>query len=564
MPRIGDLDLAKFRLSQILLLIGPLTTLAINPWTSYDPISLPKMFVLCSGSFAILGILLIDAKKVLASLPRIPLNLALVFVASMSLPMLFSGAPLGQQFWGSFGRNTGFLTYFSLVVILLGMIWVRSQQMYLRLSWIFVFTSVPMTFYCLVQMSGNDPIPWSEFNTFGTLGNINFLSAFLGMTSIGAIVFALEKKIRAGVRLSLCALSFLDLYIIISTGSIQGPVIFLVGLVVLLFISIMNFKKFKVIALAIFTTGLVSATYFVIKSFGNEGPLASIIYQPSVVFRGDYMNAGWKMTLDKPLFGVGMDSYGDWYRFARGEISTLRTGPDRVANTAHNIFLDISSNGGVFLGVSYVLLVLFALWCGVKILVDENRNGVVFKLIFSVWVAYQVQALVSINQIGVGIWGWIFTGALIGLRFLSNDEDSSKVEKPFKARSKELRGRPMSARHALGGFLGLAVGLVLSAIPLSADINYRAASDRGNLSGMRKAVNATGATEFHRELVLDFAMRNNLGSEVKDIASELVRLYPRSFFGWRVLSVSALSTNQERLDALLRARELDPFNPDLR
>ena len=558
------LDVSKFRVAQVLLFISPLVTLAVNPWTNYDPISLPKMLVLCCGSFAVLGVILINAGKILNSFPRIPLYLALAFLVFMLTALFFSGAPLGQQFWGSFGRNTGFLTYFSLLVVLLALIWVRNNQIYLRLSWIFVLTSIPMTAYCLVQISGNDPIPWSEFNTFGTLGNINFLSAFLGMTSIGAIVFALEKNFHTGIRVSFLTLAVLDLVIIYSTGSIQGPIIFAVGLSVLLFIFIVNLNRFRAIALSLFASAIACVTYLVVKALGNAGPLASVIYQPSVVFRGDYINAGWKMTLDKPLFGVGMDSYGDWYRFARGEISTIRTGPDRVANTAHNIFLDISSNGGVFLGLTYVALVAFAFWCGVKTLLNKNRNDVVFKLVFSVWIAYQVQALVSINQIGVGIWGWTFTGALIGMRLLSVEGDSPTNEKPFKARSKELRGRPMSASHALGGFLGLAMGLVLSAIPLSADINYRAAADRGNLSEMRKAVNAIGATEFHRELVLDFAMRSNLGPEVKDIASELVRLYPRSFFGWRVLSVSALSTDQERFNALARARELDPFNPDLR
>jgi hypothetical protein len=183
---------------------------------------------------------------------------------------------------------------------------------------------------------------------------------------------------------------------------------------------------------------------------------------------------------------------------------------------------------------------------------------------FAVWIAYQVQALVSINQIGVGIWGWTLSGALIGYSYLAKDSEDSQPEKKFKSKSKELRGKPMKASHALVGFLGLFLGFVLTAIPMNADIRYRDASNRGDLNAMIAATNLLGSTEFHKELVLDFAMRNNLGMEVKNLATELVREYPRSFFGWRVLSVAALSTPEERFAALEKARELDPFNPDLR
>ena len=564
MAVINDLDLVKFRVSQILLFIGPLITLAVNPWTNYDPISLPKVFVLATSAFAVIALALGNFGNFRSSLPRTVQILAISFLCFMTLTLLFSGSPLGQQIWGSFGRNTGYLTYVSLLSILLAMIWVRSTQFYLRLAWFFVLTSIPMTVYCLIQIAGRDPIPWSEFNTFGTLGNINFLSAFLGMTSIGALIFALDKELAVVKRVSLIALAFLDLWIILSTGSIQGPIIFAVGMGVYLFIFILDLKRARNLVLIAFSAITLVIGYFLAIALRNMGPLASFVYQPSVVFRGDYIHAGWEMTLTKPMFGVGMDSYGDWYREARGEISTLRTGPDRVANTAHNIFLDISSNGGVLLGATYLALIIFALYSGIKVLGTNFRSNSYFKVIFAVWVAYQVQALVSINQIGVGVWGWMFSGVLIGISLLVKEVDSKTPEKKYAVRRRESRAQNISARQLLVGVLGLAIGMTLSAIPLNADMRYRAASDTGNLAEMRAATAFLGSTEFHRELVLDFAMRNNLAPEIKDLAEELVRDYPRSFFGWRVLSVASLNTDELRFQALERARALDPFNPDLR
>ena len=115
MAGINDLDLVKFRVSQILLFIGPLITLAVNPWTNYDPISLPKVFVLATSAFAVIALALLNFGNFRSSLPRTVQILAISFLCFMTLTLLFSGSPLGQQIWGSFGRNTGYLTYVSLL-----------------------------------------------------------------------------------------------------------------------------------------------------------------------------------------------------------------------------------------------------------------------------------------------------------------------------------------------------------------------------------------------------------------------------------------------------------------
>jgi hypothetical protein len=104
---------------------------------------------------------------------------------------------------------------------------------------------------------------------------------------------------------------------------------------------------------------------------------------------------------------------------------------------------------------------------------------------------------------------------------------------------------------------------LIAAPPISADIGYRAANLTGDIAQISAAVNALGATQFHKELALDFAMKNNKQSETATLAKELVLEYPRSFFGWRVLSVLTESSPQEREKALIKARELDPFNPEV-
>lgn len=545
--------------------MAPAMTLAINPWTNYDPISLPKMLILVSFGISVSLLLFARRKEVRSRLPgRLWLVLSL-FAIWLVVVLLFSGAPITQQIWGSFGRNTGFATYLSLLTVLTASAILQSSYYYAGFAKSLVFTALPMTVYCLIQMSGKDPVGWSEFATFGTLGNVNFLSAFLGMTSVASLAFAVSKKFTNLTRISLLCLAVLDIYIAYSTGSIQGVVICLAGsFMILLFLLLQIRSSFSKVLLGAYSLILISSVTTGVLGLFDKGPLARFLFQQSLVFRTDYIHAGWEMTLSKPLFGVGLDSYGDWYRESRGEISTLRTGVDRVSNTAHNIFLDISSNGGIILGLVFVTITIFAFYSGMKYLRTQNDFDPYFSALASVWFAYQVQALVSINQIGVGIWGWLLSGALIGYGQMSKAlrENAKVTDSPSKTR-RDFKGSQLSAKDSVVALSGFVLGLLVVAPPLSADIAYRSASLTGDMNKIKLATNKLGATQFHRELALDFAMRENLTGEVGPLAKELVFDYPRNFFGWRVLSVLTASTPLEREFALARARELDPFNPDL-
>ena len=48
--------------------------------------------------------------------------------------------------------------------------------------------------------------------------------------------------------------------------------------------------------------------------------------------------------------------------------------------------------------------------------------------IFGAWLAYQAQSIISIDSLGLAIWGWVLTGILIGLSFRINQVDSSATQ----------------------------------------------------------------------------------------------------------------------------------------
>ena len=546
------------RLTALLLVLGPVTTLAISPFSNYDPINLIKIIFVSSVAFASLALILSTWKSYYPRLPKGIWITVATFVLWMLVVIIASGAPINQQIWGVFGRSNGFLSYFSLAVVLIGVALIQEKQFYWKLVEALVLTAVPVTIYALIQVAGRDPISWSLMAPFATLGNINFSSAFFGLASICSTILALAPKQRLWLRFLLLAMVLVDLGIILETGSIQGIMIFFAGLGIAGYFIVRGHEKLQMLQIPYAILGICT---FLLTSMAlkDVGPLARFIFGETILFRFDYWYAGWIMTLTHPLFGVGLDSYGDWYREARGELATLRTTPDRITNTAHNIYLDISASGGFPLIAAYLILLGYALRASIRFIKRNKSFDPYFVALFSSWVAYLVQAAISINQIGVGIWGWLFTGGLIGYEAATRE---SKEASP----SGKLRGASfqLPALVALMGIAGFAIGFVLAFIPFNADARFKNALQSGDLYQLESRATALGATSFHMELTLDTALKANNEPLAAKITDDLLRRYPRVFMGWRVKQILASTSDRGREEAYARLRELDPFNPDIR
>ena len=551
-------ELITKRISWILLITGPAVSLAVSPSPSFDPINLIKLLILASAAFMIFGLFISSTSKLIARVSKYFWFFCGLFVLSMTSSFFFSGAPKGQQFWGSFGRNTGLLTYLSLLFILIGTAIVQKIVFYRSIINSLVLTSIPVLIYCLIQIAGLDPVGWSSKDTFATFGNTNFLSAFLGMSALASIVLAFDKNQSLIRKISLVSITILSDLIILDTGSIQGFMILVAGLGIAGYLFIRSGSKLSKLRIPYSILAFLGLILTVL-GVTNKGPLASFIFQPSILYRADYWHAGWVMTLQHPIFGVGLDSYGDWYREVRGSISTLRTGPERTANTAHNIFLDLSSNGGLPLILSYLALLGFALTIGLRWIRKNKEFDPYFVAIFSCWVAYQIQALVSINQMAVGIWGWILNGALIGYGLSA--PLANNVENVRKAKNKKSSTLPASS-GALAMLFGV-LGFALAYIPFNADAKFKSATIKADLNLLMKSVELPGTSQLHLSQVLSSAVSNNFSEQAKVLDNRMLMVYPRDIYGWKILYYSTSSTPEEKANAVKKLHELDPFNPDL-
>jgi putative inorganic carbon (hco3(-)) transporter len=391
------------------LLLGVLVSLTF--WVPHiDSFNISKFVVLGIGVL-ILSALALPSIKV-KSQAKIGTYLLLVFLIMLMVNLLAS-PNMYKSLIGALGRNNGVLTYFCFAVLAF-LISIRFKLSDLpKLLWSLVGLGVFQTFYNILQLVEADPITWNNPYGFilGTLGNSDFAAALLAICSIATLwlarMYAGNKKIAIGLVI-LVAIQFV---VMIESSVRQSLVLFFFGIAVLVYSELA--RKGKTISLV--WGGLVSiAGFLALLGTLQIGPLTKFLFKESITYRGDYWRAAWRMFADNPVFGVGLGNYGDYFNRYRDAAQVARRGPAVGSDVAHSMPLDFLAMGGITLGIAYLALVVYSVFLVIsKIRTLEGSNKQQGYIVFSLLGAYLLQSLISIDQIGLAVWGWIFIGVAL-------------------------------------------------------------------------------------------------------------------------------------------------------
>lgn len=530
-----------------------LVTIFITPTTSFDPINLPKLWVLISFSSAILFVTLFNLRSLNFKRNKVGILAAIGVPFTMFISLVISEPPKFQQILGSYGRNTGFLAYLGFAVIFLATAYISTPA--IKKFTLITITSAFLTnaVYGFLQAVGIDPFSWNNpySPVIGTFGNPNFAAAFLGMGNGFALTYLLSKSIATKFRMLAASYILIASFAIVKSDAQQGLIVTVLSVAItgyFYFRSKLNSKYFNLIYISTWTAlallGVLGAL--------QKGPLSGLIYKPSVTYRGDYWNAGLNMFKDHPLFGVGLDSYGDFYRAERTLNATLRRGPSTVTNASHNVFIDLMSTSGIFTVTAYVLLIMVALRSAWRIF-EKDKSFKAFEIsILVMWFGYLVQSVVSINNLALGIWGWVLPGLLIAIERWRN------VPKNENKKSKSVDFSSMIVT------IGFIAGAILGFVPFSNDANYLSALQSGNKQQIVDAANRRPLEWSRLNKTAEIFQANDMPREATEFARKAVEINPRNFDAWWYLYNSSLIKENEKREILEHLQILDPHNPDLK
>ena len=143
-------SIEKF-LSWLLVWTAGITTLFVLPTTAIDPINVPKLAIIAIGGFMALGALVGERKMLSQAKYRLVQLFGGLFILDLILVLLFSGSNFNQEFYGTFGRSTGFIAYFSLCALFLASVVASNTLSLSRIIWALLITGGASILYGLIQ-----------------------------------------------------------------------------------------------------------------------------------------------------------------------------------------------------------------------------------------------------------------------------------------------------------------------------------------------------------------------------------------------------------------------------
>ena len=538
---------------------------------SKDPFNTPKLIALMLIATVYFGLVATNIISLLRTGDvnlNIILTLVLIFWLSMMMSTIFTDDILVALI-GDTQRRNGFVAYSALIVLFLAAISLIDFITANVLIKSTILTGFFFSAYGALQTFGMDPFTWvNPYNSvISTVGNPNFASALMAIFSIISLFTLIQKNFSIYFKFFASLTLVISVFAIIKSDSRQGLVS--LGIGILFYLSVfyyLNYRKFGVY----FSVGSGIILIFAILGMLQKGPLANLLYKTSVSIRGYYWSAGYEMFKSNPFLGIGIDSYGQYFKEFRKQDYPLRFGYDLSSSNAHNTFIQFFATGGIFLGLSYLLLIFFVLLIGLKLVSSTKMDHQKISLtILSSWVAFQAQSVISIDNIGISVWGWLLGGSIVGLYKINYLESI-----PFSDGKNSIRSKSYSKEKSQ-----IISIIVLIPIMIVCVLLNRVEKNTFFAAGF----GANANTPQNREVAYSYArkvLENPLSDQNYKLAAtyalldagfknegylnlnKLLNQYPRNEYLY--LELSAIEEKNGNLDVAINLRErlsvLDPWN----
>ena len=200
--------------------------------TVTDPVNVTKLFALGGVAAAAVAVLLaFGLQELWASSKALVIFVGLFLIAGLNA-IINSDAPLTQNLYGAYGRNTAFIAYLLFSSVILSAAALRREASFRYLVWGLFGAGFINVIYCTWVIIFGDFLPWSNpyGNILGTFGNPNFIGAFLGLFAASMVAYSLKSGTSSLVRLGVVFVFLVTVYAIVDSNAIQGRVVVAAGL----------------------------------------------------------------------------------------------------------------------------------------------------------------------------------------------------------------------------------------------------------------------------------------------------------------------------------------------
>jgi len=535
---------------RLIVYVSILNSLIVTPFWNKDGMIIPKLIIMFSFSMYLLPIIIANRQLITKSkILKITVISQCLLLVHVALALIVSSAPLEQQMFGRSGRGLGLITIYSLAVVFVATAVFMQPNFESRIVSGLVLSAFLSSIYSLLQSFGIDLLKWdSKTNgVIGTLGNPNFQSAFASMALVSSLLYFWSIKKQRFLAISMFMFFSFTIY---RTQSTQGIIAGFFSAFVAFAIFWWYRNKF------LFWTTLIggsSVAIFALIGMLNMGPLSSYLYKVSIQSRGDFWRAAFNTANSHPIFGVGLDSFGDYFLKYR-DVTAANHSFAEYTDNAHNFFLEQASTGGYLFALINLFIVILVLFVFIKIQISSNRFNPILVSLFAPWVAFQMTTVISPGNLVNMYWNAVISGAVIGLyKFFDSSQAATSIGKETK-----LKG------NSLTPIILLITGFIFMLPVFNTDRMQLSGMKKGDANLVMKATYSYPKSTIRYSLIGRELLDSGLTQQSLEISRSGVKFNPNSAGLWALILVNPSATIEERLIAKEKILQLDPLNTEVR
>lgn len=503
--------------------------------------------------------------------------LTLAFFSHSLMILAVNPYSISERLFGYQGRFFGLISIWSLYLMGLA-VFLTVKRNKLDLDLLLrglMFTNLFVALVFFVQELG---IGFTEFQNVytvfpSTLGNPNFLAAFIVVSLFSSVYFLLAPKRRFSLQFWLAAASTASsLYIVAVSSSLQGPIGIGIGALSLVFLFGMRTKpKFTLTLTALLSLFSIP----LIQGLFGKGIFGERIEQGTLLIRSMYWRIAARMGVDRPFSGQGFDSYLDNYRLFRSPDDVATYGTGIISDSPHNLYLDFLVSGGFpyliwpLAGSAYVGFAAFKVLEQLKL---RGLRDTSFVFLVTIWIVLTVLALINPFQLSVNIWNVVTSFAIVGF-----------YHQLLHKKQKDLPLRKTQANNQMFIKLPLALSLIVflnplvAILPMATEIRFRNAVEKSDynalrevamdwpFSGSRVATISQGIVSSSLNFVSSFELK--LQMELQDMIQvanadvlAATKINPKSFALWNFIFYNHPNSSIQDM-AREKLVALDPNDP---
>ena len=277
-----------------------------------------------------------------------------LLIASVTISTALSSDPI-SSLTGDSGRYAGVVSLLCLLIVAIYHGQFSEQQIRRLIAGylIVVFTMELIGF--------GEHVHWWRFPTAGgvagTLGNMDFFSAYVGTAIPLFIYFLWSSRLRGRILAGLgIVASFYALVLATRREAWVDVALAVILLVAYQFRRFLPIKSFNLNAKTTLFTILFIIWIegiFLMPFLGKSVPLLG--NDPQVQIRGQFWTAGISEFLHSPLFGFGPDQYGNYYERFR-TLDSAKQFPFILSNDAHAATVQTLATLGIVGSAFFILL----------------------------------------------------------------------------------------------------------------------------------------------------------------------------------------------------------------